>query len=59
MNIEEQVCSLELSKRLKELGGKQESLFYWIDPDDKPKLLPTITELDRSMFNFATNGDFP
>lgn len=30
MNIEGQVCSLELSKRLKELGIKQESLFVWI-----------------------------
>jgi len=29
MNIELQVCSLELSKRLKELGVKQDSLFYW------------------------------
>lgn len=29
MNIEQQVCSLELAKRLKELGVKQESLFYW------------------------------
>lgn len=30
MNIENQVCSLELSKRLKELGCKQESLWWWI-----------------------------
>jgi hypothetical protein len=29
MKIEDQVCSLELAKRLKELGVKQESYFYW------------------------------
>ena len=29
MTLEQQVCSLELSKELKELGYPQESLFYW------------------------------
>lgn len=29
MNIESQVCSLQLAKRLKELNVKQDSLFVW------------------------------
>lgn len=29
MNLEKQVVSLELAKRMKELGFEQEGLFYW------------------------------
>lgn len=31
MKIEDQVCSLELAKRLKELGVKQDSIIYWLN----------------------------
>ncbi len=30
MELPQQVCSLDLAKRLQELGVKQESLFWWI-----------------------------
>lgn len=30
MKLEDQVCSLELAKRLKELGARQEGYFKWV-----------------------------
>lgn len=30
MNLEQQVVSLELAKKLKELGVKQKSMFGWL-----------------------------
>jgi hypothetical protein len=33
MNLEQQICSLELAKRLKELGVKQDSFLYWANKD--------------------------
>lgn len=34
MKLENQVVSLELAKKLKELGVPQESLFYWMLPNE-------------------------
>lgn len=46
MKLEDQICSLELSKKLKELGVKQESLFFWVTRDEKFNAgLPTYPEI--------------
>lgn len=37
MKLEQQVCSLELAKRIKELGVKQESLWWWFDVPNMKK----------------------
>jgi hypothetical protein len=47
MKIESQVCSLELSRRLKEPGVNRESFFWWVLDMDAWKLL------DDDQFNFV------
>lgn len=45
MQLEKQLANLELSKKLKELGVKQESLFYWQplwQPGEKAQLMHLI-----------------
>lgn len=40
MKIENQVCSIELAKKLKDLGAKQESMYYWTNLEDDECLIP-------------------
>lgn len=45
MKLKDQVCSLELAKRLKELGVKKESYFIWAKENLIPRL--SILSLDK------------
>ena len=44
MNIEQQVCSLELAQQLKKLGVEQESLWYWTKRRDCSNGIPKRVE---------------
>lgn len=59
MKLESQVCSLELAKRLRELGVKQESAFYWdsITGNRKAKSLWKIG--DVISFSYEETYDKP
>ena len=39
MELSAQVCSLELAKKLKELGVKQDSLWHWCDTENGFKVI--------------------
>ena len=67
MKIEEQVTNLEFSKKLKELGVKQESLFYWktyrpdqFDKAPHPKIINFKEEpgfSENSVYSAFTAGE--
>lgn len=54
MKLEDQVVSLELAKKLKELGVKQESLWYWYHPAIEPE----DSDLVLNSRGRVLNGDF-
>ena len=60
MKLENQVCSLELSKRLKELGVKQHSYFEWLLYPEKMEWEVSHTfknQLGYSAFTVAELGE--
>lgn len=56
MPLEKQVCSLEYAKRLKELGEKQESLFYWGEFEGYHPLI-VMKKVDGSIARYETEWD--
>jgi hypothetical protein len=57
MELENQVVSLELAKKLKELGVKQESLFYWCVACTKPHAFFHLTS-EESMNSGIGSGRY-
>jgi hypothetical protein len=62
MNLENQVCNLELAKKLKDIGVKQESLFFWVITENANEIVvESNLKFDHSFqfsaFTVAEFGD--
>lgn len=51
MKLEDQVCSLELAKKMKELKIDKESLFYWVYQGDQ-------FDVENKFWDIYEQGDF-
>lgn len=57
MNLESQVCSLELAKRCKELKVKQESIFCWVDFGDLDYFIQPTTSTFKGEYAAFTASE--
>lgn len=57
MPLEKQVASLELSKRLKELGYPQEGLFWWRQYEVEGRKFSTLLQQERLPLNWQKDED--
>ena len=55
MKLEDQVVSLELAKKLKELGVKQESAFHWMRPTFLDAPTGHILKTDQQLMDIITS----
>lgn len=55
MKLEQQVCSLELAKKLKELGVKQDGYFCYYGSDE----LDSFWNANQIMCGMLSDNDFP
>ena len=57
MKLEQTVCAKELAKRLKELGCKQESLYWWVDFDYEASIDGVLTHFENNNEWHVMNND--
>ncbi len=57
MKLSDQVCSFGLAKKLKELGVKQDSYFYWVITTDGPAI-KSLNEDDKYMLGDSYRSAF-
>jgi hypothetical protein len=57
MKLEEQVCSLDIAKRLKDLGTNQESLWYWLPNTNATRGQPEMVVAHSSLPDYQ-RADF-
>ncbi len=58
MKIENQVCSLEQAKKLKDLGVCQDSFFSWYGGFNGSEMPPSVDLTDQRNYEYSVNGNY-